>query len=220
MPHRYGDGKMLTEHKGDHNLFSVVVKFNPDCQGMPTDFPSTGWHTRHTTSEIAEFSFDRDGMLHLRQAGSDFDFVSPDASGTLLLYRPGTTSALNNEAFVTFHNGHLTDVSLSKSMALPGFVFSPTWEIAGARVNGLNQAYQDNNVEASISLIQDAAIDPGIKGASRSSEFMLGLALCDPERLSGAAPITAWKSLTQAQLRALTSWFAGSLAEASKLTKR
>lgn len=176
---------------------------------MPSDFPTTGWQTRHKTSAGAHYSFDRDGVLHLRQAGSDFDFVSVDACGAFLLHRPGTSSELTGDAFVTFHNGRLTDVSFSVSSAVPGFFFSPTWEITGARTDGIHQAFLDNDYEASVSLILDAAGDPSIKGGSISSEFMLGLALCSPERLSGTAPITAWKSLTQAQLLATASWFTG-----------
>jgi hypothetical protein len=110
---------------------------------------------------------------------------------------------------VTFQNGRLTGVSSSNHANTTGFFFSPTWEIAGARANGINQAFLDNDYEAAVSLIRDAAGDPCVKGGSESAEIMLGLALCAPERLAGTPLITAWQSLTQAQLRATASWFSG-----------
>lgn len=188
------------------------VTFASDCPSLPSDFPITGWRSKHAgLSQTHHYHFDNNGLLHMRQAlAGSFDFVSRDACGVFLLHRPEISGALLSERWVTFQNGRLFEINTSGAFnEVPGFRFNPTWEIAGARCDGVAQAYLDNDYEACVGLIRDAMIDPSIKGGSRSSEFMLALALCAPGRLAGTRPDIAWGSLSQAQLRAVGSWFIG-----------
>jgi hypothetical protein len=187
------------------------VTFAPDCPSIPSDLPVSGWQSKHNGVALAHnYHFDNAGQLHMRQTGSDFDFVSANACGTFLLYRPEISGALLSERWVSFQDGRLSGISSTDKLgALPGFCFSPTWEISGARTDGVAQAYLDNNLEACVEFIRDARLDPSIKGGSRTSEFMLALALCASERLAGTRPDVAWRALTQAQRQAASSWFIG-----------
>lgn len=188
------------------------VNFAPDCPSLPNDFPITGWQSKHPRlSQTCTYFFDSAGLLHMRQAlESSFDYVSYNACGTFLLHRPEISDAQHSERWVSFHNGRLTEIYKTGAFnEVPGFRYSPMWEIAGARGDGVTQGYLDNNYDACVELIRDARLDPTIKGGSRTSEFMLALALCASDRMSGIAPDVAWSSLSQAQRKAASTWYMG-----------
>jgi hypothetical protein len=213
MSLKHWAGKMPGTSKGVISMSGHdFVTFAPDCPSLPSDFPITGWQSKHThLSQTHTFFFDSAGLLHMREATSaSFDFVSYNACGTFLLSRPDISDALVRERWVSFQNGLLSEIYTTGGFnEVPGFRFSPTWEIAGARGDGLTQGYLDNNYDACVELIRDAMIDSTIKGGSRTSEIMLALALCASDRMAGITPDVAWSSLSQAQRTAASTWFIG-----------
>lgn len=153
------------------------------------------------------YHFDEAGQLHRQEPQSDLVFVSHDASGSFILYTLELGGACYREHRATFFDGLLVSVEpLREASDVHGFIGHPTWVMADATDLTVDAAMELRNVPALIALIRAAQRDPGLKAEAQSSELMLGLALCQPDRLGGMSPKDALRSLNSSQRQALISW--------------
>lgn len=183
------------------------VSFDPACPVWPTGLAATGWKTSMKASAGTHYHFDAAGQLRRQEPQSDLVFVTHDASGSFILYTLELGGACYREHRATFFDGLLVSVEpLREASDVQGFIDHPTWVIADAAGLTVDAAMELHNVPALITLIRAAQRDPALKADARSSELMLGLALCQPDRLGEMSPRDALRSLNKSQRQALINW--------------